>query len=140
MIAHVWSVLCARSIVDRDSNNISLLDVIEQLNLAIVELPAIIPAQFELVTLWTRADNDMPAIGRGRVRYLCPTNELLAQIEHAIDHSDYRRTRQRSGLVGLPISGFGRHSLHVELQVAEDGEWTEVANLPLEVIAQEQPN
>ena len=32
MIEHAWSVLCTRSVTDRESNNISLFEVIEQIS------------------------------------------------------------------------------------------------------------
>lgn len=62
MIHHAWTVLCARSLIDRDTNNISL-DVLEQLN---VQIPPplqgaggfVLPARLEVVSLWFRAAED----------------------------------------------------------------------------------
>jgi hypothetical protein len=60
MIDHVWTILCSRAVIDRDTNNMSLLEVIEQLTLGDASPPVegegLAPIQLELVTLWTRRE------------------------------------------------------------------------------------
>jgi hypothetical protein len=40
MVEHIWTVLCSHAVVDKDTNNVSLHNVIEQVN-----VKGTIPAQ-----------------------------------------------------------------------------------------------
>ena len=61
MIDHVWTVLCSHAVIDRDSNSVSLLDVIEQLNIGDEPSPeGRIISSLDLMTLWAREDIDRP--------------------------------------------------------------------------------
>jgi hypothetical protein len=68
MIQHVWSVLCARAVIDSESNTISLFDVVEQIvaigpGIAAIGPGAegVAPVSLELVTLWSRDSLDEAA-------------------------------------------------------------------------------
>jgi hypothetical protein len=73
MIHHVWTVFCSSSAIDRDTNQVSLFDLIEQVTVQAVEPRAagergVIPARFQVVTLWTRGeagDLEVPPPGCG---------------------------------------------------------------------------
>ena len=53
MIHHVWTVLCSRALIDRDSNNISIHNVLEQLNIAAPPQPDLaLNIHFEILSLW----------------------------------------------------------------------------------------
>ena len=62
MIKHIWSILCKESIINQDDNNLSLIDVLEQLQVVAVPQgevketePSInVPINYELVTFLTR--------------------------------------------------------------------------------------
>ena len=77
MIDHVWTILCSRAVIDRDTNNMSLLEVIEQLTLGDASPPVegegLAPIQLELVTLWTRRRDDESESGRARIRFYRPS-------------------------------------------------------------------
>ncbi|MFB6212469.1 MAG: hypothetical protein ABEI53_01470, partial [Candidatus Magasanikbacteria bacterium] len=64
---HIWSVLCNKTLVDQDTNNISLIDVVEKIDLAgpLEEIEEVtegnkkaeIGVDFQLVSFWFRADD-----------------------------------------------------------------------------------
>ena len=67
MINHIWSVLCQRSVIDSKSNNISLIDIFEKLevNLSVPvsegknKVKKInVPVNYEIVSLWTYDKED----------------------------------------------------------------------------------
>ena len=68
----IWAVLCQSAVIDKDTNNVSLLNVIEEVKvpakppaeLTATDLNLISPATFELVTLWTRSDPGAEERGR----------------------------------------------------------------------------
>lgn len=138
MIDHVWSVFCTRAVIDRETNNISLLEVIEQLT--IHETPpaegneAVVPGSFELVTLWTRRRDDEPVRGRCRVRFFRPSGVFDAFTqEYPIDLNTSRRLRHRAKFAGLPLREPGRHYFEVSLWDEEGEDWRMEAVVPLQV-------
>jgi len=135
MIEHVWTVLCSRAVIDRDSNNVSLQNVIEQITItgeprsdAVIEIP------LEVVTLWVRANSDRPSRGRTRLTYLSPSGAVLGSSESQVDLSEYKRLRTRHSLRRLPVPEAGRYTFRVELQNEGESEWHQVAAVPLSII------
>lgn len=136
MIEHVWTVLCRDSIIDRDSNSVSLFNVLEQITIR-GEMdrgePAVAPIEMEVVSLWSRSDYDVPAKGVQRLRLLSPSGETLASGEQEIDLSKHRRFRNRARFRGLPVQGTGRYTFRVEQKREGEVEWQHVTDVPLEL-------
>lgn len=135
MIEHVWTVLCLHAVIDRDSNSVSLLDVVEELNIG--HTPAResnLVFSLDLMTLWVRADRDVPVQGRGRVTFLSPSGEITdGPFEFDIDLSQHRRNRSKGRFRALHINEPGQHRFLVELQGEDETEWNQVATVPIEV-------
>lgn len=140
MIEHYWTVLCRKGVIDSDSNNISLLEVLEQVN--IVGTPPVekeegaIPGEYEIVSLWGRANYNEPA--RGMVKYVIgyrsgdiekTSKEQIVEI----DMTGHNRSRSILKLPLVPIHGEGLHRINVSLKIEGQHEWREVTSLPYEV-------
>jgi len=51
MLEHIWSVLCSRSVIDSETNNVSIQDVIEQITInAEPAENGFLPFPMELIT------------------------------------------------------------------------------------------
>ena len=137
MIDHVWTVVCRQSVIDRDSKNLSLFNVLEQIAVqgeANTGERRLIPMDLEVVSLWSRSDYDVSAKGVQRLTLLSPDEESLASGEQEIDLSKHRRFRNRARFRGLPMKGAGRYVFRVD-QMTEGGvEWQHVTDIPLEVV------
>jgi len=134
MIDHIWSVLCSRSVIDRDTNNVSLQNVLEQIIIhAEPRSGLVIPVEYEIVSFWARADPDVPAKGRMRAKMLTPAGEVHIQREFDLNLTDAERTRTRIRTIGLPASEPGRHYVIVEQQLEDNAEWRQVAAIPLAI-------
>jgi hypothetical protein len=134
MIEHVWSVLCTRASIDKETNNISLFDVIEQI--AIVDWtgqPGTAAAEFELVSLWTRDELNRPERAEARVSVRNPSGRRSVEQIQEIDLRQFRRLRARSAFKGLPIEGPGLYIFIVEMRVPGQEQWIPVAKVPLDV-------
>jgi len=135
MIDHVWTVLCSRAVIDQESNNISIQNAIEQVTIVGEPKPdGFLPADMEVVTLWARADPNVPAEGRERLTFLSPSKENLLSDENIIDLTAAKRHRWRWKLNGLPVREAGGHVFQVELQCNSESEWRVVASIPLEIV------
>ena len=136
MIDHVWSVLCNSATIDRESNNVTLFQVVEQLNVSgpsgadVSTGVAIFDA--ELVTLWSRTNLDHPARSRARIQFVAPDGALLGKpILYDVDLTGYGRLRNRTRISGFPVRGPGKYEFRVELE--KDSGWETVAKIPVEV-------
>ncbi|HMD89375.1 MAG TPA: hypothetical protein VKF38_09455 [Anaerolineaceae bacterium] len=134
MIEHVWTVICSNAIIDQDTNNISIFNILEQ-----VSIPAeaansqAIAINVELLTLWIRSDLSKPASGMSRVNLIAPQGEVIQSDDSQLDLSQFERLRSRSLYQGLPYKGEGVYQFVVEYRPAEDANWQKVASIPLKV-------
>lgn len=148
MIRHVWSVLCSQSVRDADTQNVSLINVIEQLKGVLkadapTEGAILLPLPMELISLWERGDWELleqapTATVKAAIRIYDPTGEQLARAELTADVSGQHRCRTVLRLNGIPLTVSGRYRL--EVAVLDDGETDGrvVAELPIEVIIQRE--
>ncbi len=137
MIEHVWTVICRQSVIDRDSNSVSLFDVVEQITVhgeLRGEDPAVAPVEMEVVTLWSRSDYDVPAKGAQRLTLFSPSGGVLAGGEQEVDLSQHRWFRNRARFRGLPVKGPGRYLFRVEQMEEDEAEWQHVTDVPLELV------
>jgi hypothetical protein len=138
MIEHIWSVLCSRSVIDYETNNVSIQDIIEQITInAEPTENGFLPIPMELITLWGRKKIDKPATGTERVSFVTPSGKSTIISESKIDLSKVERHRQRVRFPGLPISEAGRHYFRVEFKENGD-QYHEVVAIPLAVQFQPQ--
>ena len=142
MIQHVWSVLCKSSVVDLDTNNLSLHEVVEELQVDVNPKPDEAQAQvmviptagiLTLVTLLRREPGDQPCVGAARIRVLAPQGEeLFTALETKLDLTKYKRVRLRANLQSVHVKGSGTHWLAIDLKDA-DSEFAQVAKVPVDI-------
>lgn len=136
MLEHIWSVLCSRSVIDSETNNVSIQDVIEQITIKAEPTEnGFLPFPLELITLWGRRDINKPSMGSERVAFVTPSgkNEIISEAE--IDLTNVERHRQRVRFPGLPVSESGRYYFKVEVR-SGNNEWKQVSAIPLQVVFQ----
>lgn len=136
MLEHIWSILCSRSVIDSETNNVSIQDVIEQITInAKPEENSFLPFPMELITLWGRDASNEPSKGSERVIFITPSgkSEVISEIE--IDLTKVERHRQRTRFPGLPIGEAGRYYFKVEAKNGTN-EWKQVSAVPLQVAFQ----
>lgn len=142
MIEHIWTILCSRVITSRETNNVSLIEVTEELQLdlgtegdkegtdqSVVSLPV----KLVLVSLWSRMEDDKPVAGTAKDIMLTPSGKTLGEHEFKIDLSDHARMRTMRSLVNLPIpvKESGKYRFRTELLDEETNTWKAVSNIPL---------
>jgi hypothetical protein len=138
MIRHVWSVLCSSSVIDVQSNNISLYNTLEQITIKDNPKPdGVLPFNFHIVSSWIRSDSNIPATGLERISFLDPLGKKTGSIELPINLSEHERARNRFEFSGLPASKPGRHIFLVEYRLENnESNWHSIAEIPLTIIFQ----
>lgn len=136
MIDHVWTVVCSDAVIDSDSKNVSIHNVIEQIIVSVKPEPkGVLPIEFDIVTLWVRSDFDKPSVGHARISLLSPSGQKLKELEYDLNAlADFERLRARQHFRGLPAPESGRYTFYVELKNEGEEEWHHVASVPLKVV------
>lgn len=133
MIDHVWTVLCSKSAIDIESNNVSILDVIEQISIPGEPKPdGVLPMSFEIISLWIRSEPAKPEQGIERIIFVTPSHKSSIVTEIPIELLEAERQRNRVKFSGLPISEEGRHYFNIEYKLDEQ-EWIKTASIPLTI-------
>ncbi|MDP3726023.1 MAG: hypothetical protein Q8R36_02380 [bacterium] len=129
IIRHIWTVLCKNTLTDKDSNNLSINNVVEQINISKKQnIPTTtkerlenlrIPIQLELITLWSREDSE----GRGvdaRMQLLDPQGKVLINQQYQLAFEKLKkRLRFRMRMDGIIISISGEYLFVISTK--EDG-------------------
>ena len=133
MIKHIWTVICSQVVIDQDTNNISLFNILEEVGIPqeVVKENNIIPIVLEIVSLWVRSDLAEPSKGSARISLIAPDGELLKTVESEVDLTDHERLRARGCFQGLPFKGEGVYDFKVSLKNNHD--WAEVATIPVKI-------
>jgi len=143
MIEHVWSVLCQRAILDRNTSSVSLIDIIEEFQIQ-DPVPPIeegktltLSIPITLISLWNRNPEDLPIIAQARVLLSVPTREVVKEIStYSVDLSEKLRLRAFINIPVLQFWGSGIYRFVIQLQDGEKENWKEVASVPLKIVMQ----
>ena len=137
----IWAVLCRQSLLDRDTNNVSLIDVIEEIQISAIPPQveaddsgsALLAANVvELIVLFGRSEFNTSEKGRGRLRLLTPNGTSSSAHEFEVDLTNNLKHRFRLKIPGIPIQGEGIYYFLVDCKTDADN-WEEKFALPLEV-------
>ena len=146
MIDHIWTVVCGTVAIDKETNNVSLQNILEQLTIQEVGIPEgvdfdeietqkiMIPHKFSVISFWTRSNLKQKVRGFGRVKLYSSKEELLfTSPEYEIDLLSNRRFRSTGKFDGFPVKGSGKYEFKVDMKINEESTWKNVASIPVEV-------
>ena len=142
MVKHVWSALCQKSVVDATTNNISLIDIFERLEISPPKnvlkdkvAKVLVPVNFELVNLWSRANKKDEAVISTRVTFNGPSRKEMRHFEkELIIPLGKTRMREIIKIQGLPVKESGIYTFVVSVKQSGQDNFTSVAEIPLEVV------
>lgn len=115
----VWAVFCQQALVDKFSNTLSIINVLEELHVSRPPEPASRNArpaaqmQCAVVSLWERTNPTEPESGKVRLRLVGPDGKKQLEALQLIDLTAYRRTRLIVELPFIPVVGEGIYRIDV---------------------------
>lgn len=138
MIKHIWSVLCRSSVIDKETNNISLYHVLEQLGVDIkINKTADyinIPIEYEIVSLWLKTDHKKSLKADVKIEMVDPEKNINKTFNQIISMpSAMKRLRSRLKVSGLTLSIPGEYFFKIKIKEEGQDNYRAVAELPLEV-------
>lgn len=139
---HYWTVLVKKSIIDKDTNAITLGEVVEELQIKMdktkkdeiekiiaQETSLIFPFDCELVSYVENQSHEPVTI---LVELELPNGNTIKVTESNNQFGANGRNRNRSIIKGLPISGTGTNTFRV-FEIEKDGAKHLLAEVPLYV-------
>lgn len=131
---------CRRAIIDKDTNTVTLTDVLEVVAAEAVipraDFPTghlVLPIEFEIVSYWVRSDLTKPEKGLGRVLIQPPEGEAQTIGDpFDVDLTQFPKLRTRSHFSGLRVDHPGRYWFIIQKQEPQSTEWVQVARLPVD--------
>ena len=142
MIDHISTLICLQSIVNEETKNITLVEIIEQFNVDSVllskEEQSIILKNFELVSFWRRKNEDQQSQALARLDFIAPSGNTLIQKEYEIDLSKNLRCNAIFKINGLEIKEEGDYEFHIQLMEKGKTMWKSVGKALLPIVF-EQP-
>jgi hypothetical protein len=134
MIVHASTVFCTKCVIDPDTNNATLVEVLDQINIPEgTAFPMVAPIQSDLVSVWYRSNPNEPGRGTGRVSLVRPNGEKIVQKEYAIDLSVFYRGRTITRSGGFNVLEFGVYYFWIDVRQEGSEEWDNVAKIPVSV-------
>jgi hypothetical protein len=138
---HIWSVLCTRALIDKQTNLLSMIDVCDVLNISDPEIATLDPKAKEkviignirlnLATKWYRTEHNKPEKGLARTIIVAPDGERFMQPEAVVDLERSASSRAILVIDKLVFKGFGLYWLCVEQKKEGNKRWTTEAEVPL---------
>lgn len=134
---HLWTIVCLTAVLDKYTNRISLLEVIDEITISEGEEVAL-PLHLEVASQWERSRFDTPEDGFCRVQVFTPAGELSGGGELPVDLSAAPRSRTILRFEAFPLAGLGKYCFRVSQRHSGQKEWKAVGEVPLYVKREEE--
>lgn len=147
-ITLVWSLLCSNSTVDNTTNNFSLFNLIEQINVNINKEAYeehlkkktngfMINIPIDLVSRFKKNSPEKPELFDFQIQFINPKGEILLKLEHTIDFKKgLKNMRVKNSIQKLPVRESGEYAFLLKIRDVGDGLFIEVGKIPLEINVQ----
>jgi len=136
---HNWSILCEKSSIDIGTNQLSIFNCIEEINLTINRIkdpkePFRIPAIFEIISFWTIENSKKENKIMLKYDFVSPNNEILSSIEptHKIPPGQLR-FRDRNFIHGLTVTTAGKYLIKIYQKEIPSKTFDLVKEIPLDI-------
>lgn len=134
---HVWTVFCRNVLEDKNSGNLSLVDIVERLTFS-AELPeerpfaVPFPVPIYIVSSWLKSDKNDNSDYYIRIRFVSPEGTELVTNEQKLEFEESAKLRISGQVGSLPFTING--SYEFEIAYRSDNNWKVVARIPLEMV------
>lgn len=148
-IKHVWSMLCQSSVIDQQTNNISLQNVLEQIQVNISskaaedfkkQNPTIekgLPVTFnaQIASLWRSLNPKVTPSADVEIEFFDGIGDSLQKIEFKLVFEEGKgRMRSMINVPGLVITDTGLYLFKIKVKEEGESAFTEAGEIPLEII------
>ncbi len=137
---HIWTVICEKSSVDKETNLLSMFNCIEQMNLTLDKEKVfkkeglIVKVDLQLVSFWIIENHNKENILEFKVEIISPDgNSLSSYINKVNIAKGILRFRNIVNIRTFKIAGEGRYKIKMMYKKEKGKDFIPVAELPLDV-------
>lgn len=140
-IRHIWTIACRESIINQDSNNISLLNSLEQIEFTLSPLGKssektehiAVPFNYEVISYWVKEDDKKKSI-EVKVSFIDPKGKTLGNnVSEGIFPEGIQRLRTRLKVSGMTLSIPGRYLIQIEMRESSSGKFDLYSEVPIDI-------
>ncbi|MBI2123728.1 MAG: hypothetical protein HYU04_00540 [Candidatus Wildermuthbacteria bacterium] len=133
---HRWSILCRGSSIDKESNNLSIFNVLEELRITppnekIKEREIFIQLPLQIVTLWERRGEDKTT-SEVEIELFDPIGKALQKISYPLS-TPQKRIRSVVNTNGIKVTESGEYLFKVKMRNDKTDRFEEVEEIPLQI-------
>lgn len=136
---HIWSVACQKTLVDANTNILSLLEVLEKIDINIKNASKIkdknsltVPIHFEVTSFWRKIETNKAVQGEAKIVIYSPQNAEIANASVKFTISaKAKSSRTIVKINGMRLTGPGEYKIEVQEKVGQ--EHIVVAEIPFDV-------
>lgn len=142
-IKYLGAILCSSASIDRETNNLTVFNIIEEINVLEKQLQSspnnqtnkkVVPLQFELITLWKKEVLDQEVDIKSKIELVDPGNEILQTIEvPLVIKREHKRFRNRIQMNGLNITTKGEYNFRIYIKEDNEDKFNLVGEVPLTI-------
>lgn len=138
----IFATLCRGTSVDRQSNNLSIFNVIEQITLtppknaqkSELEKIKVVPVEYQLVTFWKAIGGLMPKTLDIQIDFIDPVGDITQSGSHAIKLDEPKgRLRTIMEIKALKVTQPGDYTVVIKAKIPGQDEFLEYSRFPLEL-------
>lgn len=137
---HIWSILCKKSIIDADTNNITLSEALEEITFHIpikqdLKFPANFNFDFEIVSFWTSAKPQGGEKFHMTLEFIDPDQKILNKFEQKIifpENKKRLRTRIKTSII--TVTKEGEYTLKIKAKEKASDKYKLFAEIPLAIL------
>jgi hypothetical protein len=142
-INHIWGVLCQSSIIDNSTNNLTIFNTLEEIQVEVKPKPGEkiepgklihLPMNFEIISLWQRTNVEKKVICDSQIEIYDSKNKLIQTFTQPFNLDEgKKRFRTILQISGFAVSESGDYSFHIKIREPNQTSFKTVSIIPLEV-------
>jgi hypothetical protein len=146
-LKHIWSVLCSSSVLDQDTNNLSLNNLVEQVSIKLSKEDIekkkkektkgfAVPIQLQVVTRIMKMVKESSLAFELKLDLVNPDGEIVNSMKpvNIALKKGLKNIRVRNNIPVLFVDKEGEYMIIVSIKEAGESKFTEVDRVPLDVV------
>lgn len=135
MVKHIWTLIAKNSSVDIDTNNLSIYNIIEVLNINTDKIasPINLNIEYEIISMWTK-DNNAEKDFEYQIVVTNPSGKSVKTYQQIVKMAkNIKRMRTRFRILGFAVEAKGVYKFVINLKDNRNNKFEKVTEIPLEV-------
>ena len=143
----VWGLICSMSVTDKDTNNVSLFNIVEQFNLPEDAFSTqkkenktlVFPTQYEIILFFRRTLNidifDDQILGDLKIKTVDPNGNTVQETTSSVTFPKaMKKLRFRVVMAGLSFTNPGNYIHQIEMKLSTRNNFSKLLEIPFEIL------